>query len=139
MKKILIFTLTAVCLLALALGLCSCGGNNNRSAEFVAMDGDKIVGTWIVGGKRDIASDRLDKIVTAYNSITELEKYEKVSEKDAIITIVIFSDYDDNRTNIFKIDYIGDNTFSIGISGSADAAYNVVSEELYRAITEKID
>lgn len=141
MKKFLLLTLTAVCLLTLVLGLSSCGkdSKNAKSDEFVAIEGDKIVGTWIVGGTGEVTAERLEKIIPAYNGITELKKYEDVSEKDAVMRMVIFSDHGGSNIEIFKITYIGDNTFSIDVDGSSKASYNAVSEELYRAITEIIE
>lgn len=138
MKKILIFALTAVCLLTLVFGLCSCQSDDVKD-ELVAIEGDNVTGVWIIGGTGNIDDDRLDKIVTAYNGITELEKYEEVSEKDATMMLVIFSDRGEGATDIFKICYTGDNTFSISVNGASEASYNAVSEELFRAITEKID
>ena len=137
MKRIISLTLAAVCLFLLAAGLSSCQKVITQD-DFVAIEGDNISGAWVVGGTGTIAPERIEKIVPAYNGITEFKKFEKVEEKDAVIRIVLFSDHGDS-IDIFKITYVGDNTFSVEVEGAATVQFNAVSEELFRAITEVIE
>ena len=111
----------------------------DKPKDFISIEGDKISGAWVVGGTGVVDPERMERIVPAYNGITEFKKFESVEEKDAVIRLVIFSDHGDGDIDIFKITYIGDNTFSIEVEGASTVQFNAVSEELFRAITEIIE
>ncbi len=79
-------------------------------------------------------------IADAYNQITEIEKFDEKKDADAEWIVIIMCTYDDPALNptLYRLSYLGDNTFNVKVQGSDKQQYKVVSETLYRAFAEPI-
>ncbi|MBQ7670494.1 MAG: hypothetical protein IJS45_07220 [Clostridia bacterium] len=142
MKKII----SLICILVLAVPeLASCGGNEEvdttvYSETFVPVDANSATALRYISGsvEKDINTKvNIDKAVSAYNSVTETEKYASGEKEEW--SFIIISDSESGNT-VYKLSGVGENKINVSVSSpeSEPSRYLVKNAELYNFLGSEV-